>query len=144
MPIFVDTNVLVYARDSSEPEKQPRAGEWLAALWKARDGRLSFQVLEEYYVTVTRKLTPGLEREEAQADVRDLLAWRPARVDGVTLETAWTVERRFGLNFWDALIIASAEAAGCAHLLTEDLAHGQVLDGVRVVNPFLQPPGPLA
>lgn len=143
MPVFVDTNVFVYARDGSEPEKQPRAHEWLATLWRVREGRLSFQVLEEYYVTVTRKLSPGLEREEAQADVRDLLAWRPVGVDGRTLDTAWAVGRRFGLSFWDALIVASAQSAGCTNLLTEDLAHGQELDGVRVVNPFLQAPGSL-
>lgn len=143
MPIFVDTNVLVYARDGSEPDKQPRAHEWMASLWREREGRLSFQVLQEYYVTVTRKLSPGIDREEAQADVRDLLAWRPVGVDGPTLEAAWATERRFGLSFWDALIVASAQGAGCTSLLTEDLAHGRELDGVRVVNPFLQAPGPL-
>lgn len=143
MPIFVDTNVLVYARDASEPDKQPRAHEWLATLWRVREGRLSFQVLEEYYVTVTRKLSPGLGREAAQADIQDLLAWRPVGVDGSTLDAAWAVERRFGLSFWDALIVASAQSAGCTNLLSEDLTHGQVLDGIRVVNPFLQAPGPL-
>lgn len=143
MPAFVDTNVLVYARDSSEPEKQPRAREWLAQLWRTRDGRLSFQVLEEYYVTVTRKLRPGLERDEAQADVRDLLAWRPVGVDSLTLDAAWGMERRFRLHFWDALIVASAQAAGCECLLTEDLTHGRLFNGVRVVNPFHEAPGTL-
>lgn len=143
MPVFVDTNVFVYARDGSEPEKQPRAHEWLATLWRAREGRLSFQVLQEYFVAVTRKLSPGLDREEAQADIQHLLAWRPVGVNGSTLDAAWAVERRFGLSFWETLIVASAQSAGCTNLLTEDLAHGQELDGVRVVNPFLQAPGSL-
>ncbi len=144
MPVFVDTNVLVYARDASEPEKQLRARDWLAALWETREGRLSFQVLREYYVTVTRKLRPGLTPGEAQSDVRDLLAWAPTRLDRTVLEDAWAVERRYGLSVWDALIVAAARAAGCTHLLTEALAHGQDLDGVRIVNPFVQEPGPLA
>ncbi len=144
MPVFVDTNVLVYARDASEPEKQPRARDWLATLWETREGRLSFQVLTEYYVTVTRKLRPGLTPDEAQSDVRDLLAWSPIGLDQIVLEDAWAVERRYGLSVWDALIVAAAHAAGCTHLLTEDLVHGQDLDGVRIVNPFIQEPGPLA
>ena len=78
--IFVDTNVLLYARDASEPEKQPRARAWMDALWERRVARLSFQVLDEYYVALTRKLDPGIDRDTAQADVRDLLAWRPVAV----------------------------------------------------------------
>lgn len=140
VPLFVDTNVLVYARDASEPDKQPRARDWLASLWRTQDGRISFQVLHEYYVTVTRKLDPGLDREEARADVRDLLSWRPISMDEWVLEDAWSTERRFGLAYWDALIVASARAAGCERLLTEDLQHNQDFDGVTIVNPFLASP----
>ncbi len=75
---FVDTNLLVYAADASEPLKQPRALKWMSCRWSCRTGRLSFQVLQEYYVTVTQKLAPGMEREAARSDVRSLLAWRPS------------------------------------------------------------------
>jgi predicted nucleic acid-binding protein len=143
VPIFVDTNVLLYARDASEPDRQPRAREWLDLLWRERSGRLSLQVLTEYYQAVTRKLRPGLDRETARADVRDLSAWRPVRVDETVMEDAWRLEDRYGLSIWDALVVASARAAGCRHLLTEDLQHGQDLDGVIVVNPFRVPPGTL-
>ena len=77
MPVFVDTNVLVYARDASERDKQRRASAWMAHLWRTGSGRLSVQVLQEYYVTVTRKLQPGLPKKDARADVQDLLAWKP-------------------------------------------------------------------
>lgn len=134
--VFVDSNVLVYDRDSSETSKQPQAAAWIDALWKARSGRISFQVLHEYYVTVTAKLSPGLTTREAQEDVRHLMAWDPLPLDAGTLEGAFVVEDRFGFSFWDSLIVASAQRAECSHLLTEDLQAGQDVDGVVIVNPF--------
>jgi predicted nucleic acid-binding protein len=138
--VFVDTNVLVYARDASELEKQPLAARWLQALWPARSGRLSFQVLHEYYVTVTRKLEPGLPADVAQADIRDLLAWRPLPSNAIVLEDAWWLEERYAIGFWDAQIVAAARTLGCRWLLTEDLQAGQELDGVVVVDPFATSP----
>jgi predicted nucleic acid-binding protein len=143
VPVFVDTNVLVYARDASEPEKQPQAEAWIGHLWRTRTGRLSFQVLQEYYATTTRKLKPGLTPEQARADVRDLIAWRPVPVGTELLEAGWSVEDRFGLSCWDALIVAAARIAGCEYLLTEDLQHGAELEGLRVVSPFRAAAGSL-
>jgi predicted nucleic acid-binding protein len=94
------------------------------------------QVLQEYYVTTTRKLRPGLAPDDARADVRDLSAWRPVTLGLEGLEAAWTIEERFGLSFWDALVVAAAHVARCDVLLSEDLQHGLDLDGVRVVDPF--------
>jgi len=135
--IFVDTNVFVYARDASEPEKQPRAAAWVDALWASRQGRLSAQVLHEYYVTVTRKLRPGLPPEVARRDVRGLSTWGSVPHSLALLEIAWGLEERYELSWWDALIVAAARQAGCSVLLTEDLQDGQGLAGVRVVNPFV-------
>ena len=143
MPVFVDTNVLVYARDASEPEKRPLARAWIDHLWETRQGRLSVQVLHELYVTVTRKLQPGLTPAQARAEVDDLLAWRPEPVGPQAVRDAWAMEDRFGLSYWDALIVASARSAGCRVLLTEDLQHGQELDGLRVVDPFRVGPAEL-
>lgn len=137
---FVDTNVLLYARDASEPEKQPLAREWMDALWTARAGRISVQVLHEYYVTVTAKLDPGLAPAEARADVRALSAWRPLPLDAEMAETAWEVEDRHGFSFWDALIVAACRRAACSYLLTEDLQDGQDLGGFEVVDPFSRKP----
>jgi predicted nucleic acid-binding protein len=140
VPTFVDTNVLVYARDSSEGVKQERAVAWLGHLWESRTGRLSFQVLQEFYVTATQKLDPGLEEELARADVRSFLAWRPLEIGAQLIEDAWRITDRFALSFWDALVVSAARASGCELLLTEDLQDGQVLDGLRVVNPFAEDP----
>lgn len=136
MPVFVDTNVLVYARDATERKKQPLADRWIRWLWESGEGRLSVQVLQEYYVTTTRKLSPGMTSEDARSDVRDLLTWRPVELDGALLEAGWAIEDRFGLSFWDSLIVAAAHDAGCESLLTEDLSSGMDLDGLLVVSPF--------
>lgn len=139
--VFVDTNVLVYFRDSTEPEKQAAAAEWMADLWETGDGRLSAQVLREYYVTVTAKLDPGLSPAEAREDVLAFRAWDPLEADLGLLEDAWAVEDRYGLSFWDALIVAAAWRLECGILLTEDLQDGQDLDGLVVRNPFGRPSG---
>lgn len=140
MSVFVDTNVLVYARDLSVPAKQQRAHEWMSALWASRQGRTSVQVLNEYYVTVTRKLTPGLAARDARADVGDLRAWAPVPISAGLVEAAFGVEDRFGLSYWDCLIVAAALAADCGYLLTEDLQDGQRLDTVTVIDPFAHRP----
>lgn len=140
MPHFVDTNVLVYFRDSSEPEKQQRAQEWIEHLVRTRAARTSLQVLNEFYVTVTRKLRPTIARGEARADVRDYLAWRPLQPGAALVEEAWEIEDRYSLSFWDALIVAAARKMGCEKLLTEDLQDGQDFGGTTVVNPFLHRP----
>lgn len=143
VPVFVDTNVLVYARDSSEQAKQERARAWIGHLWETAEGRVSVQVLQEYYVTMTRKLRPGLSHDDARADIKDLVAWHPVESRPPLLEAAWSVEDRFAISFWDALIVAAAQEAGCSHLLTEDLASGMDLDGVVVVDPFVTDVGSL-
>lgn len=134
--VFVDTNVLVYCRDASEPKKQAQTSAWMAALWEQRTGRLSFQVLQEYYVTVTAKLSPGLSRELARREVRMLLAWRPLVVDETLLEGAWLLQDRHKLSWWDALIVAAAKSAGCRYLLSEDFQEGYDWGDMTVVNPF--------
>jgi predicted nucleic acid-binding protein len=140
VPDFVDSNILVYARDPRDREKHERARTWLSHLSRTRSGRLSTQVLNEYYVTVTRKLAPGVPLDRARAEVRRFFTWRPVGMDEGLLEEAWAVEDRFRLSFWDALIVAGAKATRCERLLTEDLTDGQNLDGVLVTNPFEHPP----
>ncbi|MCC6900410.1 MAG: PIN domain-containing protein [Polyangiaceae bacterium] len=141
--VFVDTNVLVYRRDTSEPTKQPRAKAWIDGLWTHRLGRVSSQVLQEYYQTVTRKLKPGLTREEAREEVRDLGAWRPVMPSPELLERAFHCEDRFALSFWDAMIAAAAHQAACRYLLSEDMQDGLDIEGVVVVSPFAHDPGDL-
>jgi predicted nucleic acid-binding protein len=132
-PVFVDTNVFVYAWDASEAEKQARATAWIRALWEADAGRVSQQVMNELYVTLTRKLQPAVERVAARRYVRTLEAWMPV---SPSLDLAWEIEDAASLSFWDALIIAGARESDATHLLSEDLAHGQEIFGITVMNPF--------
>lgn len=134
--IFVDTNVLVYVRDSTERHKQARAAEWMAALWDTRRGRLSLQVLREYYVITTRKLSRPLREEQVREDVLAFGVWHPVVEDLRQFEHAWSLQDRFGLSWLDSLIVAGAVVSGSRWLLTEDLQDGQVLDGVTIVDPF--------
>lgn len=140
MLLFADTNLLVYARDTSDATKHAAARAWMELLWADGQGRTSTQVLNEYYVTVTRKLKPQLPPEAARAEIRDLEAWRPQSVDAPMLEAAWSIEDRYKLSFWDSLIVAAAQGAQCDGLLTEDLQHGMDFDGLTVLSPFLTSP----
>jgi len=133
-PVFVDTNVLIYAVDTFDRAKHQAARTWRAELWKSRRGRISFQVLQEFYAKVTQKWPTA--REDARAEIRDLLKWKPVPVDDATLERGWKVQDRYHLSFWDALIVAAARQASCGYLLTEVLQAGQEVDGLVVVSPF--------
>lgn len=144
--VFVDTNVFVYARDLTDPDRQQRAEEWLKHLWRDGTGRTGVQVLNEYFVTVTRKLEPGFPREEAWADVQDLLAWEPRALDRTVMELAGYLSERYTFRWWDALVVAAARLEECSILLTEDLQDGlmtgdQKTGELRVMSPFLHPPG---
>lgn len=138
--VFVDTNVLVYQVDESELEKQLQARRWIEQLWQHDSGRVSVQVLQEFYSTVTRRLSQAVSKEDARRAVRRLGAWNPVLLDGETLEQGFRLEERFELAWWDALIVAAAQAAACRYLLTEDLQHDQTFEGLRVINfQFVRP-----
>lgn len=135
---FFDTNVLIYLFDNNEPEKKARAREVFER--EARAGRavLSTQVLQEFYVNVTRKLTPPLSSEVAEERVRDFSRLSLVRIEAGMILSAIVRSREYMLSFWDALIVESALRGGADRLLTEDLQHGQVIEGLRIENPFLR------
>lgn len=137
---FVDTNLLVYSRDSNEEAKNHVARQWLALLWKQGNGRISFQVLHEYYVVVTRKLSEKLPVELARRDVLNLLVWHPVPTSRQLMENAWQIEDRYSISWWDALVVSAAKIADCRYLLSEDLQAGQDLGGLIVVDPFQTTP----
>ena len=138
--VFVDADVLLYSEDRSDAVKQARAIEWLKALWTQRLGRVSNQVLNEFYVNATRRIKPHMPAGDARAEVRRYQRWQPWVNDHATVETAWAVESRFGLSYSDALIVAAAKAQGCRYLLSEGLQHEQLIDSVQIINPFLVGP----
>jgi predicted nucleic acid-binding protein len=136
--VFVDSNVLIYAVDRSNPKKHEAARLWRSELWNSGRGRISFQVLQEFYANVDRKWPA--ERKHVQAEIRNLMTWQPVAVDAAMLEDAWRIQARYKISFWDSLIVAAAKTASCRYLLTEDLQEGQEMDGVVVVNPFRNGP----
>jgi len=133
---FVDTNVLVYARDRRSPFKQKKALDWLTALTNAKAMVISAQSLREYYNAASRALGSYVPIPLIRKDVVDLRVWLTPETEHDHIEDAWALQDRFRVSFWDALIVASALRARCNFLLSEDLQADQDFAGLRVVNPF--------
>jgi predicted nucleic acid-binding protein len=132
---FVDTNVLIYAHDADARRKHEIARGILQELWSQRTGALSPQVLQEFYVNVTRKITSPLSKPSARAVVESYVVWS-VETTPAEISAAFRIEDEAGIGFWDALIIAAARKAGADRLLSEDLNSGQIISGVRIENPF--------
>lgn len=132
---FVDTNVLVYAFDDDEPEKQAVARRVLAR----EDGPalvVSAQVLSEFFVAVTRVRDRRLDPSAAEQVVGELARLPVVAVDAPLVRAAIATSQHHQISYWDALIVEAAATAGCDALLTEDLATGSTLRGVHIENPF--------
>lgn len=136
MPVFFDTNVLVYFVDEDEPEKKEIARALVDEHLVRGDGMISVQVLREFY-SAARKLRRPLSDEKAQDMVRYLTTFSPLPEDATLVLKAVARSRRMSFSFWDALIVESALKGGADRLLTEDLQNGQDIEGLRVEDPFL-------
>ena len=134
--VFVDAGILLRSEDGADAARQQAAIAWLSALWQRRAGRLSTQVLDMFYVMATRRITSPMPAGDARAEVRRYALWQPWQIDQATVESAWAVENRYGLDYADSLLVAAAQHLGCRYLLSEDLVHGQQYGGVQVINPF--------
>ncbi len=132
---FLDTNVLIYCDDASEPAKQQKALEVLDEHTRARTGVVSLQVLQEYFVAACRML--GLDSGTARRKVEIFAMLDVAEPTVSDILAAIDLHRFHGFSYWDALVLRMAKQAGCRVVLTEDMQHGQVIDGMRIVNPFL-------
>jgi predicted nucleic acid-binding protein len=135
-PTFVDTNVLVYAYDADAGVKHEVARSHLEALWQNQSGLMSTQVLQEFYVTVTRKLSRPMSHRTAREVVTTYRAWPVHRPDVDDVVASSELEERYRLSFWDSLIIVSARRSGAGSILTEDLQDGQKFDELEIVSPF--------
>jgi len=135
---FVDTNVLIYAHDVDAGTKRQAAQAILRELWSERTGTLSIQVLQEFYVNVTRKIPRPISKQSARILVTTYAAWC---VDTTPAEiaTAFQIEDASRIGFWDALIVASALKSGAERIVSEDLNAGQLIAGILVENPFASP-----
>jgi predicted nucleic acid-binding protein len=131
---FFDTNVLLYADDESAPAKQRRARDLVAEHRRAGTGVISLQVLQEYFVNVTRKL--HVDPSTARRKVELLAEFDVAAPVIADILAAVDLHRLHGFSFWDALVLRSAKQSGCRVLFSEDFQHGREIDGVTVVNPF--------
>jgi len=133
--VFVDTNILVYAHDADAGLKCARAAESLRNLWSDRNGIVSPQVLQEFYVTVTRKIRTPLAKEAARRIVDAYSAWC-IDINAADIAAAFKVEDEAQLAFWDALIVAAALRADAKRILTEDMNAGQIVSGIEIHNPL--------
>ena len=136
---FVDTNILIYAHDVDAKTKHEAAKSILRELWSQHTGVLSMQVLQEFYVNVTRKIASPLPQDVARLVVNSYSIWcietTPAEI-----ATAFRIEDESRIGFWDALIVASAVKSGAERILSEDLNAQQRIAGVRIENPFAKFP----
>jgi predicted nucleic acid-binding protein len=134
---FVDTNILIYAHDRDAGRKGEIAAAHLRELWESENGVTSVQVLQEFYVNAVRKISPPLPTPAAREILRIYRLWVKETTTVDTVLRGTEIAELAQLSFWDGLIVASAEQAGASILLSEDLNHGQVIAGVKIVNPFL-------
>jgi predicted nucleic acid-binding protein len=135
---FVDSNLLLYYVDPKQHSKQARAGEWLETLWAAGTGRLSWQVLHEFYWNAIKKM--GLAPDSARGIVEDLSHWRPLDNSLGLVQQAWVWIDAAQLSYWDALIVSAAERLGARYLLSEDFQDERRYGDIQVLNPFSHAP----
>ncbi len=136
---FVDTNILIYAHDVDAKSKHEVAKRVLRELWGERNGVLSTQVLEEFYVNVTRKIPQPLSKGSARLVVSTYAIWC-VETTHAEISTAFRIEDEYRIGFWDALIVAAALKTGATRILSEDLNPGQMIAGIRIENPLATTP----
>ena len=134
--VFVDTNILIYAHDLDAGQKNAISSAVIKDLWQNRSGIISIQVLQEFYVNVTRKIPNPLPKPKAREIIESYLAWDVELNEVITILAASEIEERYNLPFWDALIVAAACNAKADKIITEDLNHGQMIEGILIENPF--------
>jgi predicted nucleic acid-binding protein len=135
--IFVDTNILVYAHDLDAGMKHEVANQCILELWDNQAGILSAQVLQEFYVTLTKKITKPLGGNIVRGIITSYLSWEIVLNDPRLILHASEIEETSRISFWDALIVSAAFSGKASILLTEDLNHGQYIEGILIKNPFV-------
>jgi predicted nucleic acid-binding protein len=139
--VFVDSNILIYAHDADAGAKHQIAADCLRELWIHRTGRISTQVLQEFYVNVTRKIKVPVSRSAAREVIRNYTQWVHSLITPSTVIRASEMADAWILSFWDSMILAAAEENEATEVLSEDMNHGQTVAGIRIINPFLKENG---
>ena len=133
---FVDTNILIYAYDQSSGTKHEQARGLVRELWEYRNGALSTQILQEFAFYLRRKVARPLSAKQTRQTLEEYLNWQIIVNTAASTVQALEIEERYGISFWDALVVHAAQAAGAEILYSEDLSDGQSYGSVRVINPF--------
>ncbi len=134
---FIDTSILVYANDSSDPEKQLTDKRLILECMRNETAAISVQVIGELWVTVTQKINGPLDYDTARREIELFSLMHLENLTWPICSNALVIQKRCTLSYWDALIVSAAHSAGCTTINTEDLQHGQRLLDIEIVNPFL-------
>ena len=134
--IFLDTNILIYAHDIDAGNKHSISRKIVKDLWENRTGVLSTQVLQEFYINVTRKIPSPLSFLEAREIMRSYLSWEIKENTSLSVIRASEIEEQYHISFWDALVVVAAYTAKADRILSEELNSGQLIEGILIVNPF--------
>ena len=133
---FFDTNILIYAVDRSDPEKQSQAHRLVKTAIENETGAISVQVLGEFFNVATRRIPNPLSVEEAEEAIQTVAVLPVVELDWTLVRRAIDTHKEYGISYWDSLIVAAAERAGCTRIVSEDLNSGQFYCGIAVVDPF--------
>jgi len=134
--VFVDTNVIVYAYDKDAGKKHRIAADIMKDLWRSGLGTISTQILQEFFVTLTKKISAPMDISVVRETIRRLSKWDVAIIDVDTIIRATELQERYNYSFWDSLVVAAAIASGVRTIFSEDLSDGQTIEGLTIKNPF--------
>lgn len=134
--VFLDTNILIYAHDLDAGNKHHIAQKVVKDLWEKRSGVLSTQVLQEFYINVTKKILNPILPLEAREIIRSYICWEIKENHPMSVIRASEIEEKYHISFWDALVVVAAYEAKVDKILTEDLNSGQIIEGILIENPF--------
>lgn len=137
--IFIDTNILVYAYDLDAGIKHETASKTVSELWETKSAIISTQVLQEFYITLTKKIPKPLAGNTVRGIIMSYLSWEIIVNEPKLILQASEIEETYKISFWDALIVAAAFSGNAGTILTEDLNHGQYIEGILINNPFKSP-----
>jgi len=135
--VFLNTNILIYAHDIDASLKHDVSIAILEKIWEEKNGVISTQVIQEFYVNVTRKIPNPITPVQARGIILNYFSWHVEAIEPHTILSASEIEEKYVLSFWDSLIIATASQSEAGKIITEDLNHGQNIEGVLIENPFL-------
>ena len=134
--LFFDTNILVYAFDKSDKLKHNISSNLIKTAFENRNGCISTQVLQEFFVVTTQKIEKTLTINDARDIIKDFSVWTVIDTNLPVILQSIEVMKGHKLSFWDSLIICAAKVAGCSTIYTEDLSHKQVIENIKIINPY--------